>query len=49
MYFCLKVKVNRFLNWLSPARAQRRRDELRGMCLRMQAWLDSLPTLPPEK
>jgi len=49
MYFWLKVKVNRFLNWLSPARAARRRAELRVMCERMQTWLDQLPVLPPDK
>lgn len=41
--------VNRFLNWLSPARKARRRAELRAMCEELGYWLDSLPKAPPDK
>jgi hypothetical protein len=39
MYFRAKVLVNRFLNWLSPARKARRRAELRAMCEEVRVWM----------
>ena len=49
MYFLVKVKVNRFLNLLYPARKARRRAELRAMCEQMLDVLDKLPKAPREK